>query len=47
MPTHVHLGVGREVVFIMKSVVHHKFSKGMEQFEDESLPLIVKMKELC
>jgi len=26
-----------EVVFIMKSIFHHESSKGMGQFEDESL----------
>jgi len=31
---------GREVVFIMKSVFCHEFSKGVGQFEDGSLQLI-------
>jgi len=34
MPIHVPLYDGREVVFIMKAIVHHEFSKGMGQFEN-------------
>jgi len=37
MPTQVHHEVGGEVVFIMKTIVHHEFSKGMGQLENESL----------
>jgi len=37
MPTHGHAEVGGEVFCIMKTIVHHKFSKGMGQLEDESL----------
>jgi len=37
MSRYDHSNLGGEVVFIMKSIVHHEFSKGMGQFEDESL----------
>jgi len=44
MPQHVHFEDGREVISIMKTIVHHDFSKGMGQFEDESLTSLSKHK---
>jgi len=37
MPPHIQYTMGREIVFIMKSIVHYESSKEMGQFEDESL----------
>jgi len=37
MPTHDLWEVGREVAFIVKTIVHHEFSKDIGQLVDESL----------
>jgi len=37
MPTHDLCTKGGEIVFIKEIIIHHESSKGMGQFEDESL----------